>query len=78
MSRRIARVGMVLLAGFLLGVLASGGMAAGQENPRLDVDFRETTPGKGKVGITIAMSGPAWGSGQRLGPDDFSASINGN
>ncbi|HEX2159306.1 MAG TPA: VWA domain-containing protein [Actinomycetes bacterium] len=78
MSRRIARTGVALLAGFLLGVLASGGVAAGQGDERLKVDFRETTPGQGKVGITIAMSGPAWGSGQRLEPDDFSASINGN
>jgi tight adherence protein B len=78
MSRRTARTGIVLLAGLLLGLLAFGGVAAGQENERLKVGFRETTPAPGKLGITIAMSGPAWGSGQSLGPDAFSASINGD
>jgi tight adherence protein B len=78
MTRRTARAGALLLAGVLLGSFTFAGVAAGQENEPLKVDFRQTTPIPGKVGITIAMSGPAWGSGQRLGQDAFSATINGD
>jgi tight adherence protein B len=78
MSRRTARAGVVLLAGLLLGSLTLGGVAAGQENDRLKVEFRESDPTPGKLGVTVALSGPAWGSGQSLGPDAFTASINGN
>jgi tight adherence protein B len=78
MSRRITRTGILLLTGLLLGMLGFGGVAAGQENDRLKVEFRESDPSPGKLGLTMAMSGPAWGSGQPLGPDAFSASINGN
>jgi tight adherence protein B len=77
MTRRTARAGALLLAGVLLGSFTFAGVAAGQENEPLKVDFRQTTPIPGKVGITVAMSGPAWGSGQRLGQDAFSATING-
>jgi tight adherence protein B len=78
MSRRISRAGVLLLAGLLLGSLAFAGVAAGQANDRLKVDFRESDPTEGKLGVTIGMSGPAWGSGQRLGQDAFSATINGS
>jgi tight adherence protein B len=79
MSRRPTRAGILLLAGLLLALLALPGVATAQsqEEP-LQVEFRETTPGEGKIGITVAMSGPAWGSGQRLGQDAFSATINGS
>ncbi|HET7518154.1 MAG TPA: VWA domain-containing protein [Actinomycetes bacterium] len=77
MSRRITRTG-ILLTGLLLGTLGIGGVAAGQENDRLKVEFRESEPAPGKLGLTMAMSGEAWGTGQRLGPDAFSASINGD
>jgi tight adherence protein B len=78
MSRRTARTGALLLAGLLLALFGIAGVATAQENERLKVDFRETTPGEGKFGITVAMSGDAWGSGQRLGQNAFSASINGS
>jgi len=78
MTRRTARAEVLLLAGVLLGSFALAGVAAGQETEPLKVDFRKTTPIPGKVGITIAMSGRAWGSGQRLGQDAFSATINGD
>jgi tight adherence protein B len=78
MSRRTARAGALVLAGLLLGSFGFAGAAAGQENPQLKVDFRESDPTPGKLGVTIAMSGPAWGSGQSLGADAFSATINGN
>ncbi|HEV2929405.1 MAG TPA: VWA domain-containing protein, partial [Propionibacteriaceae bacterium] len=77
MTRRTARAGVLLLAGLLLGLFGLAGTAPAQENPRLKVDFRESDPSPGKLGITVAMSGPAWGSGQQLGQDAFSASING-
>jgi tight adherence protein B len=78
MTRRTSRAGVLLLAGVLLGSFAFAGGAAGQENERLKVDFRESDPAPGKLGVTVAMSGTAWGSGQGLGPDAFSATINGD
>ena len=78
MSRRIARAGALLLAGLLLGSFALAGAATGQENPQLKVGFRESDSTPGKLGVTVALSGPAWGTGQPLGPDAFTASINGN
>ena len=78
MSRRTARTGALLLAGLLLALFGIAGVATAQENERLKVDFRETTPGKGKIGITVAMSGDAWDPSLQLTQDDFSATINGN
>jgi tight adherence protein B len=78
MSRRTGRAGVLLLAGVLLGLFAFAGAAGGQDGEPLKVDFRQTTPIPGKLGITVAMSGPAWGSGQQLGQDAFSATINGD
>jgi tight adherence protein B len=77
MSRRITRTGILLLTGLLLGMLAFGGIAAGQENERLKVDFRESDPSPGKLGLTIGMSGPAWDPSLQLSQGAFSASING-
>ena len=78
MSRRTARTGALLLAGLLLALFGIAGVATAQENERLKVDFRETTPGKGKIGITVAMSGDAWDPSLQLTQDAFSATINGN
>jgi tight adherence protein B len=78
MSRRPARTGALLLAGLLLGLVGIAGVATAQENERLKVDFRETTPGEGKIGITVAMSGDAWDPSLRLTQDDFSGAINGD
>ena len=72
MSRRL-----ILLTGLLLGLLVFGGVAAGQETQRLKVEFRESDPNPGKLGLTIGMSGPAWDPSLRLGQDAFSATING-
>jgi tight adherence protein B len=79
MSRRPTRAGVLPLAGLLLALLALPGVATaqGQEEP-LQVEFRETTPGEGKIGITVGMSGSAWDPSLRLGQDAFSASINGD
>ena len=78
MSRRTARTGALLLAGLLLALYGITGVAAAQENDDLKVDFRETTPGKGEIGITVAMSGDAWDPSLQLTQDDFSAAINGS
>jgi tight adherence protein B len=78
MSRRTARSGVLLLAGLLLALFGIAGVATAQENERLKVDFRETTPGKGKIGITVAMSGDAWDPSLQLTQDDFSGTIDGN
>ena len=78
MSHRTARTGALLLAGLLLALFGIAGVATAQENDDLKVDFRETTPGKGKIGITVAMSGDAWDPNLQLTQDDFSATINGD
>jgi tight adherence protein B len=78
MSHRTARTGVLLLAGLLLALFGIAGVATGQENNDLKVDFRGTTPGKGKIGITVAMSGDAWDPSLQLTQDDFSGTINGN
>ena len=74
MSRRTARTGALLLAGFLLALFGIAGVATAQENERLKVDFRETIPGKeGKLGITVGMSGEAWDPSLQLTQDAFSS-----
>jgi tight adherence protein B len=78
MSRRVARAGTLLLAGLLLGLFAVGGAATAQQNDQLKVDFRESDPTPGRLGVTIALSGPAWGGGVPLAPDAFKATINGS
>ena len=75
MSPRTTRTGALLLAS-LLGSLLAGGVAAAQQEP-LKVAFRRSEPSPGKLKVTVAMSGPAWGSGQRLDQGAFTATING-
>ena len=50
MTRRTARAGVLLLAGVLLGSFAFAGAAAGQENERLKVEFKESDPARGSSG----------------------------
>jgi tight adherence protein B len=77
MTRRTARAGALLLAGVLLGSFTFAGVAAGQENEPLKVEFKESDPTEGKLGVTIGMSGSAWDPSRQLSQDAFSASING-
>jgi tight adherence protein B len=77
MTRRTARAGALLLAGVLLGSFTLAGVAAGQENEPLKVDFKESDPTEGKLGVTVGMSGSAWDPSIQLSQDAFSASING-
>jgi tight adherence protein B len=78
MSHRVARIGSLLLAAFLLGSLALAFPAAGQQQEDLDVVLKgvEAPPGSGELTVTLAMSGTAWGAGQQLQREDFSASFN--
>jgi tight adherence protein B len=76
MSRRVAGLGSLLLAGLLLGSLGLAGPAAGQQQQRLKVDLRESLADGGRLKVTVAMSGPPW-TGERLGPGAFTASIDG-
>ena len=76
MSPRRTSTGALLLAALLLGSLLAGGVAAAQQEP-LKVAFRRSEPSPGKLKVTVAMSGPAWGSGQRLDQGAFTATING-
>jgi tight adherence protein B len=76
MSPRITRTGVLLLAAGLLGSLLVGGVATAQQE-RLKVSFRRSEPSPGNLKVTVAMSGTAWGSGQRLDQDAFTATISG-
>ncbi|HEV2917879.1 MAG TPA: vWA domain-containing protein, partial [Actinomycetota bacterium] len=78
MSRRAARLGSLLLAGLLLGLVGLAGPAAGQQQGQLGVALRgvEPAPG-GLLRLTIAMSGPAWTGGASLEPGDMSATMDG-
>jgi tight adherence protein B len=76
MSRRTARVGSLLLAGFLLGSLILAFPAVGQQQDPPTVEPRDVDPSPGRLKLTIAMSGPAWG-GERLDRGAFTATMNG-
>jgi tight adherence protein B len=76
MIPRTTGTGVLLLAAGLLGSLLVGGVATAQQEP-LKVSFRRSEPSPGNLKVTVAMSGTAWGSGQRLGQDAFTATING-
>ena len=76
MSPRRTSTGALLLAALLLGSLLAGGVAAAQQEP-LKVAFRRSEASPGKLKVTVAMSGTAWGSGQRLDQGAFAATING-
>jgi tight adherence protein B len=76
MNPRTTRTGVLLLAAGLLGSLLVGGVATAQQEP-LKVSFRRSEPSPGNLKVTVAMSGTAWRSGQRLDQDAFTATING-
>ena len=77
MSPRIPRTGILLLPALLLGSLLLGGVAAAQQQKQpIEVRFRESDASPGRLKVTVAMSGTAWGRGQQLTRDDFSASMN--
>jgi tight adherence protein B len=76
MSPRIPRSRILLLPALLLGSLLLGGVATAQQEP-LKVAFRRSEPSPGALKVTVAMSGTAWGSGQRLDQGAFAAKING-
>jgi tight adherence protein B len=79
MSRCVAKAGALAVLA-LLGSLLLGGVALGQQQEAkkpLEVTYRQqdgSTPGRLKV--TVAMSGTAWGRGQQLGRDSFGATMN--
>jgi tight adherence protein B len=75
MSRRVAGLGSLLLAGLLLGSLALAGPAAAQQDP-LKVSLRDSVAAAGRLKVTVAMSGPAW-RGDRLDQGNFTATIDG-
>ena len=77
MSRRTVRVGSLLLAGFLFGSLGLAVQASAQGQDPLKVEYRRSEPSPGRLKVTIAMSGSAWGAGQPLDQDNFRATING-
>jgi tight adherence protein B len=77
MRQRVARFGSLLAAGVLLGSVALAVPAAAQQQGGLEVGVRGAAPSPGKLRVTAAMSGPAWGAGERLEQDDFSAWMNG-
>jgi tight adherence protein B len=77
MSRQAARAGSLLLAGLLLGSLGLAVPAAGQQQEPLTVDLRGSEAASGRLKVTIAMSGPAWTNGARLGSGDVTATIDG-
>ena len=76
MSRRVARLGSLLLVGLLLGSLGLAAPAAGQQQEPLKVDLRDSVTDAGRLKVTVAMSGPAW-TGERLDSSAFTASIDG-
>ena len=76
MSRRVAGLGSLLLAGLLLGSLALAAPATGQQSDRLQVKLRDSEAAAGRLKVTVAMSGPAW-TGERLDQGDFTATIDG-
>jgi tight adherence protein B len=77
MSRRILKVGRLLAVGFLLGSLGLAVPASARQQDPLKVDYQESEASPGRLKVTVAMSGSSWDPGQRLGQDDFTATING-
>jgi tight adherence protein B len=76
MSRRAVTVG-ALVALTLLGSLLVGGVALGQPEKPVEVDFRRSEASPGELKVTVAMSGTQWRPDQRLTSGDFTATING-
>jgi tight adherence protein B len=78
MNRHITRTGVLFLATLLLGLFVAGGVATAQQQQKgLEVTYREQDSSPGRLKVTVALSGPAWGRGQQLSTDSFRASING-
>jgi tight adherence protein B len=77
MTRRVARLESLLLAGLLLGSLGLAVPAAGQQRQEpLKVELRDVEAASGRLKVTVAMSGSSW-TGERLDSGDFTASIDG-
>jgi tight adherence protein B len=78
MRHRLARVGSLPLAGLLLSLAGFAVPAPGQQQePELRVEYRTIDPTPGHIKVTVAMSGRAWTSPERLPADRFTATIDG-
>jgi tight adherence protein B len=77
MTRQLAGAGRLLLAGLLLGLLGFAAPAAGQQQKPepLQVEFKGVDTLPGQLKVTVAMSGPQWTPGNRLGAANFTAFI---
>jgi tight adherence protein B len=77
MSRRMARVAGLLLAGLLLGSPGLAGAAVAQDAGKpLEIKLRGSETTAGRLRLTLAMGGPAW-NGARLDRDAFTVTLNG-
>ena len=77
MSRRVAGLGSLLVAGLLLGSVGLAAPAAGrQPSDQLTVKLRDSEADAGRLKVTVAMAGPAW-TGERLDQGAFTATIDG-
>jgi tight adherence protein B len=78
MSRRVARLGSLLLSGLLLGPLGLAAPAAGQQQQEpLKVELRDVEAASGRLKVTVGMSGSAWTGSERLDAGNFTVAING-
>jgi tight adherence protein B len=78
MSRRMAGLGSLLLAGLLLGPLGLAVPAAGQQREEpLKVTLRDVDSASGRLRVTVGMSGSAWTGSERLEAGNFEVAING-
>ena len=77
MSRRVARLGTLLLFGLLLGSLGLAAPAAGQQQEPLKVALRDVQAASGRLKVTVGMSGSSWTGIERLNAGNFTVAING-
>ena len=77
MSRRVARLGTLLLFGLLLGSLGLAAPAAGQQQEPLKVALRDVQAASGRLKVTVGMSGSSWTGSERLNAGNFTVAING-
>jgi VWFA-related protein len=77
MSRRVARLGTLLLFGLLLGSLGLAAPAAGQQQEPLKVALRDVQAASGRLKVTVGMSGSSWTGSERLDAGNFTVAING-